>query len=58
LAVCGHYQKFLDRAHRRYLSAVKALAEVRRLAVPVLINMAARRKVNVKLQGAGNPEAA
>jgi hypothetical protein len=31
-----HYQKCLDRAHRRYLSAIKALAVVRKLALPVL----------------------
>jgi hypothetical protein len=37
----------MDRAHRRYLSAIKALALVRRLAVPVLQVNIARKQVNV-----------
>lgn len=32
-----YQQKRIDRAHRRFISALKALATVRRLAVPVLI---------------------
>jgi hypothetical protein len=32
-----HKQRSLDRAHRRFLSAIKALAAVRRLAMPVLL---------------------
>src|SRR5438309_1646009 len=31
-----YYQRRMDRAHRRYLSAVKTLAVVRRLALPLL----------------------
>ncbi len=31
-----YYQRRMDRAHKRYLSALKALALVRKLAVPVL----------------------
>jgi hypothetical protein len=51
-----YYQRRMDRAHRRYLSALKTLATVRRLALPVLIgqvNIAARQKntVNVVNQG-------
>jgi hypothetical protein len=34
-------------AHRRFLSAVKALATVQRLAVPILIKKAGQVKVNV-----------
>jgi hypothetical protein len=41
------YQRRMDRAHRRYLSAVKALALVRKLAVPVLQVNIARKQVNV-----------
>jgi hypothetical protein len=32
-----YHQRRIDRAHKRFLSAVKTLATVRRLAVPVLI---------------------
>jgi hypothetical protein len=32
-----YYQRRQDRAHRRFLSAIKALALVRRLALPVLV---------------------
>jgi len=46
LALAQHYQKCIDRAHRRYLSALKALAEVRKLNVTVQLNIA-RRQVNV-----------
>ncbi len=46
IALADHYQKCIDRAHRRYLSALKALAEVRKLNVTVQLNIA-RRQVNV-----------
>jgi hypothetical protein len=46
LALAQHYQKCIDRAHRRYLTALKALAEVRKLNVTVQLNVA-RRQVNV-----------
>ena len=46
LPLAEHYQKGIDRAHRRYLSAVKALAEVRKLNVTVQLNIA-RKQVNV-----------
>ena len=44
-------QKVLDRAHGRYLSAVKCLADVRRLALPALQVNIAKKQVNV----AGSP---
>jgi hypothetical protein len=34
------FQRHLDRAHRQFLSAVKTLATVRRLALPVNVNLA------------------
>lgn len=46
-----HFQKTLDRAHKRYLSALKALADVRRLAGPAVQVNIARKQVNV----AGSP---
>lgn len=46
LTLAQHYQKCIDRAHRRYLSALKALAEVRKLNVTVQLNIA-RKQVNV-----------
>jgi hypothetical protein len=50
LAQGDYYQRRMDRAHRRFLSAVRTLAVVRRLALPVLlaqVNVAARQQVNV-----------
>jgi hypothetical protein len=43
-----YHQRRIDRAHNRFLTAVKALATVRRLAVPVLIGQVniASRQVN------------
>ncbi|MBA4062982.1 MAG: hypothetical protein C0501_04605 [Isosphaera sp.] len=40
-------QRRMDAAHRRYLSALKTLALVRKLAVPVLKVNIARKQVNV-----------
>jgi hypothetical protein len=43
------WQRAIDRAHRRLLSAVRVLAQVRRLALPVLlaqVNVAAQQQVN------------
>jgi hypothetical protein len=42
-----YFQKCLDRAHRRYLSAIKMLAVVRKLAIPVLQVNIAKKQVNV-----------
>jgi hypothetical protein len=43
----AHHQRCLDRAHKRYLSAIKTLAVVRKLAVPVVQVNLARKQVNV-----------
>ena len=40
-------QKRLESAHRRYLAAIKALATVRRLALPVLQVNIAEKQINV-----------
>lgn len=45
--LAAHYQKSIDRAHKRYLSALKALADVRRLAGPTVQVNIARKQVNV-----------
>lgn len=42
-----YHQRRQDRAHKRYLSAIKTLAVVRKLAVPVLQLNIARKQVNV-----------
>jgi len=46
------WQRWIDAAHRRYLSAVKTLATVRKLALPALQVNIARRQVNVLAAGA------
>jgi hypothetical protein len=46
LDLAMHYQKCIDRAHRRYLSAIKTLAVVRKLALPALqVNIANKQQV-------------
>jgi hypothetical protein len=47
LSQAEYHQRTRDRAHNRYLSAIKALALVRRLALPVLQVNIARKQVNV-----------
>jgi hypothetical protein len=47
LELGGYYQKSIDRAHLRYLSAIKTLATVRKLALPVLQVNIASKQVNV-----------
>jgi hypothetical protein len=42
-----YFQRCIDRAHKRYLSAVKMLAVVRKLALPVLQVNIAKKQVNV-----------
>ena len=42
-----YHQRRMDATHRRFLSAVKALALVRKLALPALQVNIARRQVNV-----------
>jgi hypothetical protein len=41
------YQQWLDRAHGRYLTAVKMLALVRKLAIPPVQVNVAEKQVNV-----------
>jgi hypothetical protein len=47
LAQADYRQRTRDRAHRRYLSAIRTLALVRKLAAPVLQVNIAKRQVNV-----------
>jgi hypothetical protein len=47
LELATYYQRSIDRAHKRYLSAIKTLAVVRKLALPVLQVNVARKQVNV-----------
>ncbi len=47
LAQAEYHQRTRDRAHHRYLSSIRTLAVVRKLAVPVLQVNIARRQVNV-----------
>jgi hypothetical protein len=51
LAQAEYHQRSRDRAHKRYLSAIKTLAVVRKLAVPVLQVNIARKQVNVASAG-------
>jgi len=46
LQLGNYYQKRQDRAHRRYLSAVKALAQVRRLGLPAIQVNIGQHQVN------------
>jgi hypothetical protein len=52
LAQADHYQRKINRAHGRFLSAVRVLAQVRKLAVPALQLNIAKNQVNVA--GAGS----
>jgi hypothetical protein len=54
LAQSEHAQRRMDRAHRRFLSTVKTLAAVRRLALPALQINVARQQVN-QLNTGGSP---
>jgi hypothetical protein len=47
LNLAMHYQKCIDRAHKRYLSAIKTLATVCKLALPILQVNIAKQQVNV-----------
>jgi hypothetical protein len=47
LQQADYHQRTRDRAHKRYLSAIKTLALVRKLALPVLQVNIARKQVNV-----------
>jgi hypothetical protein len=46
-----YYQRCLSAAQKRYLAAIKTLALVRKLAVPVLQVNIARKQVNVANAG-------
>ena len=49
-----HHQRRIDGTHRRYLAAIKALAVIRRLAVPVVqlnVAQAGARQLNVAAPG-------
>ena len=52
LALGLYYQKSLTAAQKRYLGAIKGLAEVRKLALPVLQVNIARKQVNVATSAA------
>lgn len=47
------YQRRMDATHRRFLAAVKALALVRKLAIPVLQVNIAKKQVNMVAPAAG-----
>jgi hypothetical protein len=47
IARADYQQRAIDHAHRRYLSAIKTLATVRKLALPALQVNIARKQVNV-----------
>lgn len=50
-----YYQKALSAAQRRYLAALKALAEVRKLALPAIQVNVARRQVNIAAGAGASP---
>ncbi len=54
LAQSEHAQRRIDRAHRRFLSTLKTLAAVRRLALPALQINVASQQVN-QLNAGGTP---
>ena len=47
IAQANHHQLRIGRAHSRFLSAVRTLAQVRKLALPALQLNIARNQVNV-----------
>lgn len=47
-----YYQDRIDRSQKRYLAAIKALAQLRRLQLPVVQVNVAEQQVNVGAQGA------
>lgn len=42
-----HWQRKIDHAHRRYLTAIKTLATIRKLALPVVQVNIAKRQTNI-----------
>jgi hypothetical protein len=51
-----YHQRQIDSAHRRYLAAIKTLAVIRKLAVPVLQVNIAKKQVNVAGPCAGGTD--
>jgi hypothetical protein len=51
-----HWQRRIDSAHKRYLTAIKCLATVRKLALPAVQVNIARKQVNVLNSTAAAPE--
>jgi hypothetical protein len=50
------YEELMDRAQRRYLAAIKTLAQVRRLQLPAVAQLnVAERQVNIATQPASAP---
>jgi hypothetical protein len=47
LSMATHYQRAIQRGQKNYLAAIKALAMIRKLALPALQVNIARRQVNV-----------
>jgi hypothetical protein len=45
LGLAHHYQKCIDRAHRRYISALKVLSEVRKIGITVQVNLARTQRI-------------
>ena len=43
IAQSDHHQRRIDRAHRRYLSSIKALAQIRKITPSVQINIAEKQ---------------
>jgi hypothetical protein len=48
VATGEYYQRWQDRTHRRYLSAIKALATVRRLALPIRVDVSVAGEIETK----------
>lgn len=53
LALCSHHQKRIERTEKRYVSAIKSLAQVRRLQLPIQVQVNIAEK-QINLAG-GNP---
>jgi hypothetical protein len=47
LTKANYYQQAIQRGHKCYLSAIKALAQIRKLALPAIQVNVARKQVNV-----------
>jgi hypothetical protein len=58
LTKASYYQQAIQRGNKCHLSAIKALAQIRRLALPAIQFNVARKQVNVLNTGADIPEAA